>query len=201
MIKLITQDQDEMAQGAGEVHALIVSNSQSHSRVAGHATLPSMQESLAIREPVTAYIALGANLGDTQETVRLAMASIVQLPGVELISASSLYRTVPIESSGPDYINAVVKVSTTWSSYSLLGLLQKLEQFAGRERPYQNAPRTLDLDIVLYGSAQIESDVLTVPHPRMWQRAFVLVPLREIAPQLVSDTQWLAVSDQHIEKL
>jgi 2-amino-4-hydroxy-6-hydroxymethyldihydropteridine diphosphokinase len=160
-----------------------------------------MQKSLPDRAPVIAFIALGANLGDAQAAVRLAIASIVQSPGVELICASSLYRTAPVESSGPDYINAVAKISTTWSAYSLLGLLQKIEQSAGRERPYQNAPRTLDLDLLLYGATQIQSDALTVPHPRMWQRAFVLAPLREIAPQLVSDAQWLAVGDQRIEKL
>ncbi len=160
-----------------------------------------MQESLPTREPVTAYIALGANLGDAQATVRLAMVSIAQSPGVELICASSLYRTAPVESSGPDYINAVVRVSCTMPAYSLLSLLQKTERAAQRERPYRNAPRTLDLDLLLYGNAQIQSETLTVPHPRMWQRAFVLAPLREIAPQLVSDAKWLAVSDQRIEKL
>lgn len=201
VIKLIAQDEDEMAQGRGENHALIVRTSQRRSSTAGHATLPGMQESSPIREPVIAFIALGANLGDAQAAVRLAMEVISQLPGVELISASSLYRTAPMESSGPDYINAVVKVSTTWPAYTLLKLLQKIEHSAGRERPYYNAPRTLDLDILLYGSANISSLPLTVPHPRMWERGFVLLPLREIAADLVSDLALAAVSGQGVLKV
>jgi 2-amino-4-hydroxy-6-hydroxymethyldihydropteridine diphosphokinase len=160
-----------------------------------------MQASLSQREPVIAYIALGANLGDTRAAVRSAIVVIGLLPGVKLIAASSLYSTAPIESTGPDYINAVVKVSSRLPAYSLLRLLQKIEQAAQRERPYRNAPRTLDLDLLLYGSAQIESDVLTVPHPRMWERAFVLLPLGEIAPELVSDQALLAVVAQRIERL
>jgi 2-amino-4-hydroxy-6-hydroxymethyldihydropteridine diphosphokinase len=150
---------------------------------------------------VIAYIALGANLGDARAAVRAAIVAIGSLPGVKLIAASSLYSTAPIESTGPDYINAVVKVSSTLPAYSLLRALQKIEQEAQRERPYRNAPRTLDLDLLLYGSAQIESDVLTVPHPRMLTRAFVLLPLQEIAPELVSAEAMLAVAGQRIERL
>jgi 2-amino-4-hydroxy-6-hydroxymethyldihydropteridine diphosphokinase len=204
VIKLIAQDEDEMAQGAWELHEQIVSNSQCHSRSAGHATLPGMPDtpdSLPSRKNVIAYVALGANLGDAQASVRLAISAIGQLPGVELMSASSLYRTAPIESSGPDYINAVVKVSTAWPAYALLGLLQGIEQAAGRERPYRNAPRTLDLDLLLYGSASISSERLTVPHPRMWERGFVLLPLREIAADLVRDAALAAVSGQGVFRL
>jgi 2-amino-4-hydroxy-6-hydroxymethyldihydropteridine diphosphokinase len=160
-----------------------------------------MQASLPQREPVIAYIALGANLGDARAAVCAAMDAIRSLPGVKLLAASSLYSTTPMESTGPDYINAVVKVSSSLPSYSLLSLLQKIEHAAQRERPYRNAPRTLDLDLLLYGSARIDSNVLTVPHPRMWQRAFVLLPLREIAPELVSAAALLAVADQGIERL
>jgi 2-amino-4-hydroxy-6-hydroxymethyldihydropteridine diphosphokinase len=155
----------------------------------------------AYREPVIAYIALGANLGDAQRSVRDAIAQITQLPQIQMLASSSLYRTAPIESSGDDYINAVVKISTTLPSYSLLSMLQLLEQAAGRERPYHNAPRTLDLDLLFYGSASIESETLTVPHPRMMQRAFVLLPLQELAPELVSSADLLNVSDQRIEKI
>jgi 2-amino-4-hydroxy-6-hydroxymethyldihydropteridine diphosphokinase len=154
-----------------------------------------------MREPVIALIALGANLGDAKESVRHAMAAIGQLDGVQMLRCSSLYRSAPIQSSGDDYINAVMKVSSTLPAYSLLSLLQKLERSAGRERPYLNAPRTLDLDLLLYGSAQIQSDQLTVPHPRMRERAFVLLPLREIASELVSDADLRAVADQRIERL
>jgi 2-amino-4-hydroxy-6-hydroxymethyldihydropteridine diphosphokinase len=136
--------------------------------------------------PVPVYIALGANLGDAQGTVLQAIADIAQLPHTTLVAASSLYRSAPLDSGGPDYINAVVQINTLMSSYLLLKQLQNLEQIAGRERPYINAPRTLDLDVLLYGNAQINSPTLTVPHPRMLERAFVLQPLHEIAPQLVS---------------
>jgi 2-amino-4-hydroxy-6-hydroxymethyldihydropteridine diphosphokinase len=153
------------------------------------------------REPVKAYIALGANLGHAQDTVLASIQSISELPHTEIIARSSLYRTAPIDSSGDDYINAVLKISTHSPAYTLLSLLQNIEQSAGRERPYVNAPRTLDLDLLLYGHATIQSEQLIVPHPRMWQRAFVLQPLHEIAPELVSAKDLASVADQRIEKL
>jgi 2-amino-4-hydroxy-6-hydroxymethyldihydropteridine diphosphokinase len=201
VIQLIAQDENEMAQGVRKFHPLIVRSSQSHSTAAGHATLPGMQETPPVRDSVIVFIALGANLGDARATVRLAISAIAQSPGIELIAASSLYRTAPIESSGPDYINAVVKISTTYTAYSLLDLLQKIEQSAGRERPYRNAPRTLDLDVLLYGGATISSEKLTVPHPRMWDRGFVLLPLREIAADLVSDAALASVSKQGVLRI
>jgi 2-amino-4-hydroxy-6-hydroxymethyldihydropteridine diphosphokinase len=155
-------------------------------------------------EPITAHIALGANLGAAADTLLWAVQQVGALPHVQLIAKSSLYRSAPIDSSGPDYINAVIAISIEnyhWPAYSLLRELQKIEQIAGRERPYRNAPRTLDLDILLYGDATIESDVLTIPHPRMWQRAFVLLPLHEIAPEIVSTVALQAVADQRIEKI
>ena len=153
------------------------------------------------RPPVTAYIALGANLGDAQATVRQAMRDIDGLPGTTVSRCSSLYRTAPIDSSGPDYINAVAEVATAFSAPALLEVLQKMEQLAGRERPYPNAPRTLDLDILLYGDGQVHSPRLVVPHPRMTQRAFVLQPLAEVAPERVR-AEWLhAASDQAVQRL
>ena len=152
-------------------------------------------------ESVTAFIALGANLGNAAITVRQAIASMAQLQGTQLGACSSLYKTAPIESSGPDYINAVIEITTTLSAPELLVQLQNMEQQAGRQRPQPNAPRTLDLDILLYGSARINSPKLTVPHPRMWQRAFVLLPLREIAPLLVSAALLRSVAKQTIEKM
>ena len=149
-----------------------------------------------MRDPVTAYVALGANLGDASATVRQAIADIRSLQGTRLVRQSSLYRTAPVESSGPDYINAVVRISTLLSAPELLVQLQRLEQGARRERPYRNAPRTLDLDILLYGSASIHSPQLVVPHPRMGSRAFVLVPLAEIAPRRVGAQALQAVSGQ-----
>lgn len=160
-----------------------------------------MPHTTLARDPVIAYIALGANLGDAQSTVRDAVRQVGALPQTQLLGSSSLYRTAPIESSGDDYINAVVKVLTTLPAYSLLSLLQKIEQSAGRERPYRNAPRTLDLDLLLFGSSTIDSAVLTVPHPRMCERAFVLLPLLEIAPDLVSAADVQRVADQGVERL
>ena len=129
------------------------------------------------------------------------MSAIAALPGCALGACSSLYRTAPVDSSGPDYINAVVEVRTSLSAPALLAQLHGLEQQAGRERPYRNAPRTLDLDILLYGDAQVQSAALTIPHPRMGQRAFVLVPLAEIAPDRVSAGQLQAVADQTCRRL
>jgi 2-amino-4-hydroxy-6-hydroxymethyldihydropteridine diphosphokinase len=156
---------------------------------------------MKVREPVPVWIALGANLGDAQQSLRDAIAAIGQLPGTTLTQQSSLYRTAPVDSSGPDYINAVVQINTVLTAPALLVALQAIEQAAGRERPYRNAPRTLDLDILLYGNARISSPTLTVPHPRMHERAFVLVPLAQIAPGLVSARQLENVSGQEISRV
>lgn len=153
------------------------------------------------RDEVTAFVALGANLGDAEQTLRDALTAIGGMSGIRLVQASSLYRTAPIESSGPDYLNAVAEIVTTLTAPGLLQALQTIEQGAGRERPYRNAPRTLDLDLLLYGSARVDSETLTVPHPRMWERAFVLVPLRDIEPRLVSEEALRAVQNQGIAPL
>lgn len=155
---------------------------------------------------VKAYIALGANLGDAVATLKQAVALINEIPLCTVRIASSLYKTAPLETlpghvSGGDYINAVVEIETLLTAPALLRQLQQIETIAGRERPYTNAPRTLDLDLLLYGSAHVDSTHLTVPHPRMWQRAFVLVPLAEINPQLVSAAQLDAVKVQKISRL
>ncbi len=151
--------------------------------------------------PVTAYIALGANLGNPAHTVQQAIKNLNSIAHTKLIQASSLYQTAPLGSSGPDYINAVAEVLTHLPAPVLLQELQIQEQAAGRQRLYPNAPRTLDLDILLYGSAQIQSPTLTVPHPRMAQRAFVLHPLAEIAPLQVAKDALQAVHHQNIIKL
>lgn len=151
--------------------------------------------------PLTAYIALGANLGDACAAVLQAMKGIAALRSTTLVRRSSLYRTAPVESSGPDYINAVVEVATGLSPPDLLLELQQLELAAGRERPHRNAPRTLDLDILLYGEASVDSPTLVIPHPRMMARAFVLVPLAEIAPSRVRSDQLQAVSGQIITRM
>ena len=133
---------------------------------------------------VTAYIGIGANLGDARANVADAIARLARLPGATLVDASASYRTAPIDSSGDDYINAVARITTTLPAEALLLALHAIEAQHGRERPYRNAPRTLDLDLLLYGEQQIASATLTVPHPRMTERAFVLVPLLELAPAI-----------------
>jgi len=154
-----------------------------------------------VRDPVTAYIALGANLGDPAAALLQAMDDMDNIKGISLVSRSCLYRTAPIESSGPDYVNAVVEILTVLTAPALLIQLQQVENLAGRERPFFNAPRTLDLDVLLYGDARIESQSLIIPHPRMNERAFVLVPLAEIAPTRVKPEQLRLISDQSIVRM
>lgn len=150
---------------------------------------------------VLASVALGANLGDAIAAVRQALQALGSLPYTRLLRASSLYRTAPWEATGPDFINAVALLQTDLPAPHLLAELQALEQAAGRERPYLNAPRTLDLDLLFYGEGCIQSPTLTVPHPRLWERAFVLVPLAEIAPERVPAHALQAVAGQAIERL
>jgi 2-amino-4-hydroxy-6-hydroxymethyldihydropteridine diphosphokinase len=154
-----------------------------------------------MREPVSAYIGLGANLGNPVRAVRQAMRDIARIPGTQLAAQSSLYRSKPVDAGGPDFINAVVEVATTLSAPELLRELQRIEREAGRERPYRNAPRTLDLDLLLYGSGRIDSAELTLPHPRAHERAFVLVPLAEIAPQRVQPSQLAHITSQVIARI
>jgi 2-amino-4-hydroxy-6-hydroxymethyldihydropteridine diphosphokinase len=155
---------------------------------------------------VTAYLALGSNLGDSARNVQLAKLAVGDIPQTRLVAASSLYESRPVDASGDDYVNAVVKIETRLNAYELLAELQQLERLAGRALPadrahLHNAPRTLDLDILLYGDARMSSRTLIIPHPRMWQRAFVLLPLSEIAPELVSAEQLATVRDQEIKRL
>jgi 2-amino-4-hydroxy-6-hydroxymethyldihydropteridine diphosphokinase len=152
-------------------------------------------------ELVRAYVALGANLGDAESALRSAMLALAKLPEVSLRRCSGLYSSAPVDATGPDYLNAVVEIDTRLDPFSLLAQLQQLENLAGRERPYQNAPRTLDLDLLLYGDAQIYTAVLTVPHPRMFDRAFVLQPLAEIARELVTTAALDRVANQRIVRL
>ena len=129
-----------------------------------------------------AYIGIGANLGEARTTVEYAIQQLRQFPSTQLQQASSLFVTAPIDSSGEDYFNAVAALRTSLSPQDLLGELQKLELACGRERPYRNAPRTLDLDLLLYDQQRISEINLIVPHPRMHERAFVLIPLLQLDP-------------------
>ena len=153
-----------------------------------------------------AYVALGSNLGDSVQYVKAAILALGQMSQTKLLLASSLYKSKPVDANGDDYVNAVAKLETELNAYELLAELQELETQAGRASPVDrahlhNAPRTLDLDILLYGDGQINSESLMVPHPRMCQRAFVLLPLKEIAPDLVSEQDLQAVKDQIIQAL
>lgn len=154
-----------------------------------------------------AYVGLGANLGDARQALQSAFDALAALPGTTLLGHSAIYRSAPIESTGPDYLNAVAGLRTTLSPLALLRELQAIELAHGRERPYRNAPRTLDLDLLLYDDIVQHDPVLTLPHPRAHQRAFVLQPLAELAPGLRIPGQGAvadlmpAVADQPIERL
>ncbi|NML44945.1 2-amino-4-hydroxy-6-hydroxymethyldihydropteridine diphosphokinase [Ramlibacter sp. G-1-2-2] len=154
-----------------------------------------------MREPVTAWVGLGANLGEPVPALQRALQGIAQLPHTRVLRCSRFYGSAPVDAGGPDYVNAVAAVETRLDACALLAALQTLENEAGRERPYRNAPRTLDLDLLLYGDARIDSPRLTVPHPRMLERAFVLQPLAEIAPERVSAQALAAVAGQRIAPL
>lgn len=137
-----------------------------------------------MHSPALAYISLGANLGDPTAALASALEAIAKDPKITLLKASSFYRTSPVESSGPDYVNAAALIETTYSPEALLECLLSIENENGRRRPagIRNAPRTLDLDLLAYGSEKRSTPKLTLPHPRMTERLFVLVPLAEIAP-------------------
>lgn len=129
-----------------------------------------------------AFIGLGSNLGDEIKFLQKAVQRLISHDSITLLKTSSVYKTSPVDSEGDDYLNAVISIDTELSPNELLKLMQKIEFDLGRERPYKNAPRTIDLDLLLYEEFVLETQFLTLPHPRMAMRAFVLVPLREISP-------------------
>ncbi len=132
-----------------------------------------------------AYVALGANLGDPAEQLENAFAELASLADTRLLARSGLYSSAPAGyADQPDYVNAVAKLDTTLSPRELLVCLLDIERRHGRERAFRNAPRTLDLDILLYDDRRVNEPGLHIPHPRMHERAFVLLPLAEIAPDL-----------------
>lgn len=155
------------------------------------------------RAPVRAYVALGANLGEPLATLCAARDALAALPHTRLMGASSWWRTAPVDAAGPDFINGVVALDTALGPLELLDALQAIEQAHGRTRPHRHAPRTLDLDLLLHGDARCSTARLILPHPRLAERAFVLAPLLEVAPEL--QPRWgaalAALSGQRIEKL
>jgi 2-amino-4-hydroxy-6-hydroxymethyldihydropteridine diphosphokinase len=131
-----------------------------------------------------AFVGLGANLGDAAATLRAALGALHDLPRTRLVAASSLYRSAPVDAPGPDFVNAVADLRTSLEPLDLLRRLQRVERDFGRVRSGRNAPRTLDLDLLLYDDLHHAGAALTLPHPRLHLRAFVLRPLAEIAPGL-----------------
>ncbi|CAG2129662.1 hypothetical protein LMG31506_00681 [Cupriavidus yeoncheonensis] len=154
-----------------------------------------------------AFIGIGANLGDARQALKDAIVCLAQQVGITVLARSSLYRTAPVDAGGDDYYNAVVKVQTSFTAAQLLRICHHIEDQFGRERPFRNAPRTLDLDLLVFGDELHNDEQLTVPHPRVTVRAFTLVPLLELAPELVIPgmgpaVDYLAgVGDQRIEKV
>jgi 2-amino-4-hydroxy-6-hydroxymethyldihydropteridine diphosphokinase len=133
-----------------------------------------------------AYIALGSNLKDPQRQLHAGFAALSRLPDTQCIARSSLYRSAPVGyADQPDFVNAIAAISTALAPRALLDALLAIEREHGRVREFPNAPRTLDLDITLYGERTIEEPGLSIPHPRMHERAFVLVPLAEIAADAI----------------
>lgn len=133
-----------------------------------------------------AFVALGSNLSNPREQVLRAFAELDALPDSHVVARSSLYRTAPLGyDNQPDFINAVAELSTKLTPHELLRQLLALETAHGRERPFPNAPRVLDLDLLMVDDLTIQDDVLTLPHPHMHERGFVLLPLMEIAPDIL----------------
>ena len=133
---------------------------------------------------MTAWIGLGANLGDRHATLQAAFQALDSLPTSRLSARSGLWSSPPLLADGPDYLNAVARLHTALAPQTLLAALQDIEARFGRERPYPNAPRTLDLDLLLHDDTVLHTETLILPHPRMHLRAFVLRPLAEIDPDL-----------------
>ncbi|WP_175102804.1 2-amino-4-hydroxy-6-hydroxymethyldihydropteridine diphosphokinase [Pararobbsia alpina] len=154
-----------------------------------------------------AYLGLGANLGDARQTLKDAVVCLAQHASVTVLAKSSFYRSAPVDAGGDDYLNVAAAIDTTLSAQQLLALCLSIEHHFGRERPFRNAPRTLDLDVLLYGQETIDSPQLVVPHPRMTRRAFVVVPLLELDPALEIPGLGLLqgfladVADQRIERV
>jgi len=155
-----------------------------------------------------AFVGIGANLGDPVARVREAIAALAALPQTRLVASSSLYRTAPLGyTAQDDFVNAACLLETDLAPRALLDRLRAIEEAAGRERSFRNAPRTLDLDLLLYGGETIAEPGLSVPHPRLHERAFALAPVVELDPDCVIPgrglaREWLArAAEQRIEKL
>jgi 2-amino-4-hydroxy-6-hydroxymethyldihydropteridine diphosphokinase len=154
------------------------------------------------------FIGLGSNLNEPCDQLKLALAELAGLPDTRVLAHSPFYRSAPVGFlEQPDFVNAVAKIETALSPQQLLAALLDIERKHGRERTFANSPRTLDLDLLLYGESVIDEPGLAVPHPNMHKRAFVLLPLLDIAPDCVIPCTGLArialesCLDQVIEKM
>ena len=147
-----------------------------------------------------AYLALGSNLGDRLAHLQLAVDALARVPGVEVVAVSRVYETAPVGGPPQDpYLNAVVAIETNLEPHELLHRCQQIEELAARQRVERWGPRTLDVDILLVDDDHFETEDLTIPHPRMWERGFVLAPLRDVAPDLVDpDETWEGVREAGI---
>ena len=147
-----------------------------------------------------AYVGIGSNLDDPRAQVLEAFDELDRMPHTRVVKKSSLYRSAPLGfAAQPDFVNAVAQLETGLPAERLLAELQAIEARQGRSRSFANAPRTLDLDLLLFGNARVDSATLKVPHPRMHERAFVLQPLLEIAPELPYGLD--ACADQQVERI
>ncbi len=135
--------------------------------------------------PVRALIGLGANLGQARETIERALEALKSTSGIEALEVAPFYGSDPVDAKGPTFVNTVARIQTHLAPLALLEVLQALEREHGRERTFRNAPRTLDLDLLWYEEITMETARLTLPHPRMHERAFVLKPLNDLMPELV----------------
>ncbi len=131
-----------------------------------------------------AFIGLGGNVGDSKQILTDAVICFAQLPQIKISSKSCFYKSAPVDAAGGDYVNNVISVLTELDPFSLLRVCQSIEQRFGRERPYENAPRTLDIDILTYDNLQQHNPDLTIPHPKISERLFVLLPLLELDEEI-----------------
>lgn len=144
----------------------------------------SLPSALSLVPRSRAFVGLGGNLGEVQAQLQAALSALNALPGTRVEAVSSLYRTRPVEADGPDYLNAVATLQSALGPRELLRALHALEHAHDRQRPYQNAPRTLDLDLLAYGAYRCNTPALALPHPRAMARAFVVEPLSELIASL-----------------
>jgi 2-amino-4-hydroxy-6-hydroxymethyldihydropteridine diphosphokinase len=146
---------------------------------------------------VKAFVGLGSNVGDRLEHLRRAVAELQTSDGIEVVATSSVYETDPVGPPQPDFLNAVVEIDTSLAAAELLSRLKAIEQTVGRVARERWGPREVDLDLLLYGDETIDTDDLTVPHPEMYKRAFVVVPLRELDPSLAKEIDSTGVRYAH----